>query len=269
MTPILRRLTLLTLAAALSGCGYAKGLLSDDEAGMATLPPPPPPLAQPHEPFGLNSTMKLSRAAAKGGDYGAAIRILEAASNDYPAAAEPRIALGEAYMEMGSIPEAAQIFRDLAGLEHSRLDSAIGLGRVALASDDAAAAERHFTDALRLDPGARRAINGRAVALDLLGRHDEAQELYAILIKRDAADREALNNRALSLALAGRLAEARREMEVLTTGPSFARRARANLALVAALSGDEREARKLLRGELGEAQAESNLAFYKALRTGR
>ena len=75
-----------------------------------------------------------------------------------------------------------------------------------------------------------------AIALDRLGRFDEATPHYRAALARNAADNaEIYNNFALSRALAGRLDEAKALLRTAATLPSATARVRENLAFLESL----------------------------------
>jgi Flp pilus assembly protein TadD len=240
-------------------------------AGCGGRPPPdwgaPAPVPEAAAAaIGLDSALRLGEAAAAGGDMASAVRILQTAAANHPAAPAPRRALAEAYFRFGAYPEARQEWREFRALSGAPSDAEVGLGRVALATGDAASAEGHFRAALAADPGNVAALNGAAVAMDLRGRHAEARRLYDEALSRDPGNRSVMSNRALSAALAGNAAEAVRALDELARGPIRLPQASHNLALAYALDGKPQQAADILKAELSAGQAAETIAFYKTLR---
>lgn len=83
------------------------------------------------------------------------------------------------------------------------------LGRIAMANGEAEEAERYFTAALAAAPGDREDRHGLAAAYLDQDRAEDALSLYDALLSQDAADARAWNGRGLALDLAGRHDEAR------------------------------------------------------------
>ncbi len=210
------------------------------------------------------NTLRLAEATLNGGDAEAAIKLYRRAAAAEPEAVAPRLGLARAYLAVGALPEARDAF---AALTHrAPIEAARGLGRVALAQGDPVEAKARFVDVLNARPDDVTALNGVAVALDLDGRHREAQRTYAKALALAPTNRAVANNAALSLALAGDNREAVARLRALADTPMAPDAARHNLALALGLAGDEKAARDLLETELDPAAVASNLDFYRAAR---
>jgi Flp pilus assembly protein TadD len=108
-------------------------------------------------------------------------------------------------------------------------------------------------------------LNDIGIALDLQGRHAEAQAAYGRAIGIDPAMRAAQVNLALSTALNGQPDAAARMLLPVAGGPDATTRERHDLAAVLAMSGHANEARELLRPDLQGADLDAALAGYRAL----
>jgi len=210
------------------------------------------------------NTLRLAEATLNGGDAAAAIRLYRRAAAAEPGAIAPRLGLARAYLAVGALPDARDAFAGLT--RRAPLEAARGLGRVALAQGDPAAAKARFAEVLNARPDDVTALNGIAVALDLEGRHQEARRTYAKALELEPTNRAVANNAALSLALAGDSREAVARLRQLADTPMAPEAARHNLALALGLAGDEAAARELLETELDPAAVASNLDFYRAAR---
>ncbi|MGG5817306.1 SPOR domain-containing protein [Falsiroseomonas sp. HW251] len=124
-----------------------------------------------------------------------------------------------------------------------------------------------FDQAARIEPGAE-AEEGRGLALDMIGRHDEAQAAYRAALAL-APNRVAVqNNLAMSLILTGRVQEALAVLEPLSQRPDAPARVANNLAIARSMAGDARpvaiagdpaelrQAASSLRATLGVAPAQ-------------
>jgi len=111
-----------------------------------------------------------------------------------------------------------------------------------------------FDIALARDPSDVRALVNKAIALDMLGNHLEAQALYRKADSLTPDDPAIRNNMAMSLALSGRAAEASQVMQNVAVGPVAVPRIRNNMAVLAATNGDMARARQLSNGEITEAE---------------
>ena len=152
-----------------------------------------------------------------------------------------------------------------------RLIVALDLPNRALASamverlGDAAGALSFADQAVALAPEEPRAATGRGVALDMLGRHSEAQQCYRDVLARSGGDRAARNDLALSLALSGKYDEAVATLAPLALSSDAGPQLRQNLAVIYGLQEDSARAEKLSRIDLDEMAAAENLALFARL----
>ena len=104
---------------------------------------------------------------------------------------------------------------------------------------------------------------GLAVALDLQGRHQEAQELYETLLQSRNGDLTLQVNYGASLIFSG---EAEKAISVLSSAvryPGAPPQARMNLALALAFMGENDKADKAGFGSLPPAERRESLAFLR------
>jgi Flp pilus assembly protein TadD len=119
---------------------------------------------------------------------------------------------------------------------------------------------------LAADPQQVRALNGAGIALDLLGRHQEAQQSYRIALAIKPDDRAVRNNLGLSLALGGNYDGAIADLSQLTLEPGTTARMRENLALALGLKGDDAGAAKIERADLDAQAIAENQRFFTTVR---
>jgi Flp pilus assembly protein TadD len=103
------------------------------------------------------------------------------------------------------------------------------------------------------------------VALDMQGRHQAAQDVYARLLRFAPDDPVAPVNLALSLSLSGQAGRSVPMLRGAASAPGATPRVRHDLAVALALSGRLREAEKLLLTDLSPGDAAAALAGYQAL----
>ncbi len=126
---------------------------------------------------------------------------------------------GDAQTALQQPDRAAASYTDaLRADPHSAL-ARIGLGRLRLA-DDPAAAEAWFLEASQSDPHNAAAWNDLGIARDLLGHHQDAQAAYRQAIGLDASMHGAQVNLAMSLAMAGRTDNAVPPVQIHVSPPS-------------------------------------------------
>lgn len=110
------------------------------------------------------------------------------------------------------------------------------------------------------------ALNGKAVALDMLGRHKAAQKVYRKLIEQDRGNLRARANYGLSLAISGRHEKAVEVLDAVVMERRAGPRARQNLAVAYGLMGDYEAAAQVMRTELGERAVKNNLEYLDTVR---
>ena len=101
------------------------------------------------------------------------------------------------------------------------------------------------------------ALNGRGVALDLLGQHVEAQRSYRTALAANPADIPTANNLALSLMLDGRAPEAVTILAALARRGGAPPRVAVNLGLAQAANGDRNAAQTTLSGRMASEDLDS------------
>ncbi len=212
--------------------------------------------------------LKLARVARQAGDHASAVNLFKAAVTAAPNDAAIAVELGEAQLETGAVDDAIATFEKIDPASSARLGATLGLARAQLMLRAPARALAYADAAVALAPRDKRAQIGRGVALDMLGRHRDAQICYRTAMAIDPHDVAARSDLALSLAFTGGFDEAIAILTPLARAPSATARIRQNLALVYGLKGDAAAARTLSRADLTAQQAEANLKFFAAVRSG-
>lgn len=113
----------------------------------------------------------------------------------------------------------------------------VQLARMRLRGGQPEVALALFDRAAQLRPGAD-AEEGRGIALDMLGRHEEAQTAYRAALALAPTQVSAQNNLAMSLMLTGRAAEAVALLEPLSRRMDAPARVANNLAVARSMAGD-------------------------------
>jgi Flp pilus assembly protein TadD len=119
-------------------------------------------------------------------------------------------------------------------------------------------------DAMTTDP-LRWSVN-KAIALDMLGRHAEAQVLYHRVLAKQPDDVVVLTDLALSLILSGHLAEAARIAAPLIDRTDLSPRIQSSLGIVQAVGGDLQAAHRALGATVNDQQL---LRITEAIKNGR
>ncbi|MBU6498789.1 MAG: tetratricopeptide repeat protein, partial [Rhodospirillales bacterium] len=107
--------------------------------------------------------------------------------------------------------------------------------------------------------------NDLGIALDLQGRHAEAQARYRAILARAPHDHAAWVNLALSLSMTGQAAQSVAMLRGPAERADASAKLREDFALALTLDGQEGEARHLLLADLPPDQAQEALAGYHDL----
>lgn len=142
-------------------------------------------------------------------------------------------------------------------------------GYALLAKDQPAAALPLFDKVISADSNALKAYQGKGVALDQLGKHEEAEAAYAKALKIDPKATGVINNLAMSKILRGKYQEAIDLLAPLATATPPNETVQQNYALAHCLIGKRDEARQLYAKYLAPAQVEENLRFCSKFETMR
>lgn len=117
------------------------------------------------------------------------------------------------------------------------------------------------------DPAEWRARSALGVALDQLGRGEEARASYREALEIKPDEPGVLTNLGVSLLGLGDLAEAEQVLRQASALPDTPPEARQNLAIALALQGKFDEAEQVLRVDLPPAVVSANLAYLRSLRS--
>ena len=180
--------------------------------------------------------------------------------------AELQVCRGDALAALARDVEAGAAYRSALAIDKGYAAAWVGLGRMSLASDPAAA-ETSFLEALLTAPRNPVALNNLGISRDLQGRHAEAQVAYGEAIAASPEMRAPRVNLALSLALTGKTAEAVTIMRPIGGRPGASIRERHDYAAVLAMDDRPDEAATLLSPELSSSQIDIALGGYRFLST--
>lgn len=221
------------------------------------------PLAQRAAP---SETEQVAQAAYSVADYHEAARLYERAAEQNPRSAEALLGLGRSYMALGQFNRASNALMRARELGGQRAEVNNELGNLALMQMHPKEAIGFYDTALRADRNNLAALTGKAVSLDYLSRHAEAQKVYRQAIAHYPTNFALLNNYALSQVLSGQIGEGLTLMEELLRDPNRGDSVRPNMAIAYALEGRVRDARAMLEGTMSGAEIEETLAYYAKVR---
>lgn len=203
------------------------------------------------------SRLDVARAAEESGDKQTAAAMYQAAANDAPGDASVQLRAAEGLARNGRLDDAqALLERRVKGGSRDE-DLLRTLGAVQVMAGKPAAAVVSLSAALGQKPDDVKAVVDKAVALDILQRHEEAQGLYRQALGLMPGDAAISNDLALSLMLSGRPTEAEAVLAPFRDSPGLPERMRTNLGIVDAASGHPADAEALLGSRIGAADLAS------------
>ncbi len=251
------------VALTLAGCAEMSGAgpLGAEPPGAQGRSDPGPPDTSPQT---VETLVRLGDFTLARGDPVSAVALYGRAHAIEPRAIVPLLRLGSAHARLGSYEESAGAYRAVLMIDPVHGEAQRGLGNALVALNRPHEALPHLETALTVG-GDHRAYNSIGVALDLLGRHADAQYYYLQGLGSRPTDLDLGANLALSLALSGRMDEALRRMREVAGAPGATVRHRQNLALVLALDGRIDEARIAARTDYDEAAADRAVRYYAGL----
>ncbi len=244
--------------AALTGCANTPG----NDLPHATEQTTSGQLVDPDN--SVETLVRMGDFTMSRGEIPAAISLYRRAHSAAPDRALPLEKLGRAFAMIGSHDEAAGAFRSLLEIDPVNNIGLRGLGNSYLALNDPDLALPNLEAAVAVSEDAA-GLSSLGVALDMLGRHDEAQDAYERALRMAPGDLDVATNLAISLSLSDRHDEAVELMRRTAASPTATVRHRQNLALVYGLANRTEDARAVARLDMDELSVERSLAYYAML----
>lgn len=192
------------------------------------------------------SRMRIAASAEASGQMDVALSMYGAAAARDPDNAEAQARFAGALRRSGNRSQAEQVLAAAVQRRPNDRVLMVQLARLRLQTGAAAEALGLFDRVLQGDTRSAEALDGRGVALDLMGRHPEAQDSYRRAQAITPNSISVANNLGLSLLLDGRPDEARAVLEPLARRSDANQRVTANYAISLAATGDEAAARSVL-----------------------
>jgi Flp pilus assembly protein TadD len=202
---------------------------------------------------GGTPSVSVAEAALQGGSADVALQVANGVLASQPNNAEALCVQGDALTMLGRVDEATASYAAALRADAGSIRAHLGLGRLRLASDPAAA-ETTFLDVLHHDPRNAIALSDLGIAQDLQGRHAQAQQSYREALGINPEMTAAQVNLALSLAMSGDHDGAARLMRPIATAPDASRKLRHDYAVVLAMAGNRAEAERILAPDLSPAE---------------
>lgn len=259
------RSALLGRCLSLALCSAAYAACAPASLEGVDLPSPGRAAAPAFGPETAATLARLGDHTSASGDVPTAIALYRRAHEAAPDDPGILLKLGSALARVGAAEEAAGAYRAAVRLSPTDREALRGLGNAEIALGRPAEALAWLEAALALGDSAE-ARNSLGVALDLQGRHTEAQQHYLQGLALKPYDVDLASNYALSLALVGRDDEAVARQRDVAASPSATPRHRLNLALALGLAGRMDEAAAVAGGDLDPATLTALIRQYSRLR---
>jgi Flp pilus assembly protein TadD len=209
--------------------------------------------------------IRIADAALSSGSPAVALQALNAALRTNQGNAELLERQGRANVMLGNTTAAEISFRRAMAINPKMPAPRLGLAKIIMQKDPVEAGNM-FAGLVADNPKDTAALVDLGVALDLQGKHVQAQEAYRKALSLNSSLSSAQQNLGLSLALSGRPEEGAAMLNQLAGNVGDDRKVRDNLAVALTLSGDTSEASKVLREELSAADTARALDAYRALK---
>jgi Flp pilus assembly protein TadD len=238
---------LLLLAALLSGCGRSTPAERQGELNP-------------------ESRMRVGEAAERAGDKATAIAMYTAAAHDAPDDVAVQLAAASGLARAGKWNQARDLMVERVKSHPNNPDLLRMLASIYVMVGQSEAAIARFDQVLALAPNDIQAMADKGVALDLLGRHGEAQALYRRALAIAPNDPIVSNDLALSLLMEGRAPAALAVLQPFAEADGVPDRLKINLGVILAANGRTEQAHRLLDGRVTPAELET---LTRALTRGR
>ena len=212
-------------------------------------------------------SLDVANVALANGAPETALHIAQSKLATNPRDVPALVLAGGAQTALGQREKATQSFRQALTIAPNDPNALLGLGRLGLGNDPAAAATV-FQQLIARDPRNVAALINLGIARDLLDQHADAQRSYREALAIDPERVAGKINLGLSLALSGASQGALAILRPVALNASATPRMRQDLAVALVLAGDDDEAAKVLYTDMPKPQVEAALNGYRSLRAG-
>lgn len=210
--------------------------------------------------FGLSRTsatvpgMTVAEEALRGGSPDMALRFSDSVLAASPGNVRALEIRGDALALLGESALAEQVFQELLRKDPDSVRANIGLGRLRVAREPAAA-EGYFLTVLKREPKNMIALNNLGICRDLLHRHQDAQTAYRQALAIQPGLESTMVNLALSMAMTGQGDAAAAMLRPRATLDGASVKLKHDYAVVLAMAGHRPEAQRVLGQDMSPAEA--------------
>ena len=210
--------------------------------------------------------LDIARVALQSGALATAEHVTEGVLSDDPDDVTALLLQAESLRQSGDVLGADAAVQRAYSLQPKDVRVLTELGKIQLVND-AASAERTFGQAVSLGSHDQATMTDLGVALDMQGKHEQAQAAYRVALSLGGDNQLATRvDLGLSLALSGDSQGAIEQLRPAASMPGVSSRVRQDLAAALTLAGDKREAASILEHDMSEEQTASLMNGYEALR---
>lgn len=208
---------------------------------------------QQKAPVNAEARLRVATAAEASGDKDMAVSMYSAAAAEAPGNTATQLRAAEGLARNGKMEDAAALLtRRLKATPHDP-DVLETLGAIQVLVGQPSQAVQTLGLVLAARPGDVKALTNKAIALDVMQQHADAQLLYRQALVLAPQDPAISNDLALSLMLSGQPEEARRVLSPFRDVAGLPERMRINLGILDAAGGHAEEARELLGSRIDAA----------------
>ena len=179
------------------------------------------------------------------------------------------VRLASALRQLGQYDEASNAAQRALVVEPNNYDALMRSARDKLAQGQGFYAIAPAQHAQKIAPKDWRPLSLLGVAYTQVRRDDDAQAAWKAALMLSPENPAVLSNMAMALASKGDAAGAETLLRRAAARPDASLQVRQDLTLVLGIQGKLGEAEKLLRENLPPDQADANLAYLKAVFTGK
>ena len=219
------------------------------------------------QPVGHQGQLAVAEQMIQNGQYSEGYAILDEVAEREITSPKLRLDVADTYFNVDALLKSEDLYRE-AVQGGAFAAGTIGLGRVALARNEAAHARTYFTSVLAKEPNNIAALNGLGVSYDLDANHAQAQVHYRQVIALDRTNTDALNNYGLSLILDGSVQNAASILTDLTESNLDNPTSRQNLAIAYYVMGERDAAMRLAQIDASNDSSERLMAAVVSYRKG-
>jgi Flp pilus assembly protein TadD len=207
-----------------------------------------------HDLGGSVDGLQVARAAAASGNVELAETVYANAAKSSPADTDVQLAYADTLIRTNKVAQArAVLTKAVKTVRHPEMLHG-PLGAIYVLTGEATQAVGEFDAAIAADSSNTRWSVDKGVALDMLGKHSEAQALYHVALASDPDDYIATINLALSLALDGQRTEAANIAATLADRTDLPQRVSLTSTVLRAANGGDVSSTKEALGPTGYDQ---------------